>query len=152
MSTQPTARHDAHSVGAGSDAVTAERLAALADGLYAAWAEPAVSRRDELLADCCIPAVTYANPLGEAVGIIEFADLIGEFLAPYPGHRPVRTSGVDVHHRRARWEWGLRNSIGQIVLMGLDVVTFTERPRLETISTFFGPPPRPVYSFGAAPA
>ncbi|CAO5257331.1 hypothetical protein [Frankia sp. AgKG'84/4] len=145
MTMMPVARHEPY----GAEAATARRMATLADRLYAAWTESELVPRAKLLSTCCTPEVVYANPLGEAVGVARLAELIVEFLAPYPGHRPVRTSGVDVHHHCARWEWGLRDSIGQIVLVGLDAVTFTDEPRLATVSTFFGAPPRRVYSIGS---
>ncbi|WP_163549215.1 nuclear transport factor 2 family protein [Candidatus Frankia nodulisporulans] len=116
------------------------RVDGLADRLYTAWAQPDPDTRTRLLAGCCADQVSYANPLGAAVGVDALSALIGEFLGPYPGHRPVRVSAVDVHHDRARWEWGLRDSIGQVVLAGLDVATFDQHG-LTTISTFFGPPP-----------
>ncbi|MCM3886334.1 nuclear transport factor 2 family protein [Frankia sp. R82] len=125
-------------------------LETLADRLYAAWAQTDGRARTQLLAGCCADRVSYANPLGAAVGVEGFSDLIGGFLGPYPGHRPVRVSAVDVHHDRARWEWGLRDSIGQVVLAGLDVTTF-DHTGLTSISTFFGPPPplTRTYTYGS---
>ncbi|SNQ50636.1 conserved hypothetical protein [Frankia canadensis] len=138
------------------------RIEALADHLHAAWAAGDPTVRARLLSECCAPRVRYANPLGEAIGVAALTDLIGRCLAPYPGHRPTRTSAVDLHHGRARWEWGLRDGIGQVVLMGLDVVTLAEAapdhqrdaprgPLLATVSTFFGPPPPRIrtHVFGA---
>lgn len=149
---------------------TVSRVEFLADRLYEAWSAGDGAARVRLLAGCCAPWVRYANPLGESAGVAGLAELIGHCLAPYPGHRPVRTSAIDLHHGCARWEWALRDRIGQVVLAGLDVVGLTDArptgdsptgdgvpaptpdgPLLATVSTFFGAPPPRVrtYVFGA---
>ncbi len=141
-------RVDPYTVGSGVDPGIAGRIADLVDGVHSAWGEADRGRRESRLREYCVPEVRYSNPLGQAAGLGELADLSAKILGEFPGHRPVRSSGIDIHHEYARLEWVMRNRAGQAVLQGLEVVTFTAEPLLTTITAFFGAPPPITYTYG----
>ncbi|MDT3440819.1 MULTISPECIES: nuclear transport factor 2 family protein [unclassified Pseudofrankia] len=146
--TSSVARHDIVS-GIGVDPAVTDTIASLLAQGMSAWTEPDPTRRRDLLAACCASDVEYASPLGTAVGLDEYTDLIGEVHRAYPGFRPVRTSAVDLHHRYARLEWAFQDHAGRTSLTGLDVLTFTEQSRIASVTAFYGPTPPIRYVYGS---
>ncbi len=124
-----------------------QAVAAAANRIYEAWAAGGTEQRARILAEVCSPDVDYVNPLKGASGVQELAELISELTATYPGHLPVRTSGLDAHHDVARFEWALRDRAGQAVLGGVEIVRFTPDARITDVISFFGGPPRISYSY-----
>jgi hypothetical protein len=143
------ARQDTAVLGVGATQDLAQKAAAAADVVYAAFTARDVDARAEMLAQVCADDVSYSNPLGSTVGIPPLAALFTELADRYPGHRPTRTTGVDAHHNAIRYHWTLRDRSGQNVLDGVDVVHFTADARLTSILTFFGFPPLIRYTYQA---
>lgn len=142
-------RQETGILGAGISQHTAEAVRVAAGRIHEAWAVQDIDRRVALLAEVCEQDVTYANPLAGCVGIQALAELISELTAAYPGHLPVRTSGVDAHHDTARYEWTLRDRVGQPVLGGTEIVRFTPEARITSIVAFFGQLPAVRYTYQA---
>jgi hypothetical protein len=149
MSGGTVTRQDGGLMGAGITRETAMAASAAAGRVHEAWAIQDADHRAALLAEVCAEDVAYINPLTNCVGVPALARLISELTAAYPGHLPVRTSGVDAHHDAARYEWVLRDRAGQAVLGGIEIVRFTPEARLTSIISFFGRPPAIRYAYQA---
>ena len=116
-------------------------LSHLIDDHLAAYADPDAGRRtatvqriwagDGQLVDPPLAASGHA-------GIVQQAD---QLLAQFPGHRFVRSSGIDHHHGMARYAWQLLRPDGTPVLDGLDVAQVDSSGRLQQVTGFFGPLP-----------
>ncbi|WP_018637137.1 hypothetical protein [Parafrankia elaeagni] len=148
MNNGTVGRREAATVGAGTTLDVIQAVTTAADRVHEAWAVDD-DRRHGLLAEVCASDVAYANPLKSSTGTQALAELIAELATAYPGYVPARTSGVDGHHGTARYEWVLRDRAGQMVLGGIEIVRFTPDARLSSIVSFFGQPPRPVYTYQA---
>lgn len=147
MNNGSVTRQETGSLGADVTQDVLQAVAAAANRVHEAWAADNIKRRAEIIAEVCTDDVAYANPLKSSVGVRALAELITELAAAYPGHLPARTSGVDAHHDAARYEWALRNRSGQMVVGGIEIVHFTPDARLTSIVSFFGQPPRIVYTY-----
>jgi hypothetical protein len=147
MNNWSVTRRETATVGAEVTPEVVRAVAAAVGRVHHAWAAESTDRRVDILAEVCAVDLAYANPLKSSVGIRALADLITELTASYPGHRPVRTSGVDAHHDNARYEWVLHERGGREVLAGTELVRFTPDVRLTSIVSFFGRPPNIRYSY-----
>jgi hypothetical protein len=116
-----------------------------------AWAETDHQARITVLDQCLTATVEYSSPVASATGIPGVSTLIGDIHARYPGFLPVRTSGIDIHHRFARYDWALQNHGGDRVLAGTNVLTFDEAPRIGSVVIFFSPAPRITYTYRTQP-
>ena len=124
-----------------------EAVVGLIDTLLTVWRAPDRDARMRILERCAAPSITYANPLARVVGVEAVSAHIGEIGARFPGHHPVRTSGIDIHHNYARFEWAMQDRAGRRVLYGVDIHTFDATPAIASVVSFFGPPPRITYSY-----
>ncbi|EFC86317.1 nuclear transport factor 2 family protein [Parafrankia sp. EUN1f] len=140
-------RQENSTVGAEVAPEVVQFVAAAANRVYEAWSAPGTDQRAEILAEVCAPDVEYVNPLKRATGVPAFAEMLSELIGTFPGHVPVRTSGLDAHHDCARYEWALRDRAGQAVIGGIEIVRFTPEGRLTSIVSFFGQPPRITYTY-----
>ncbi|OHV74188.1 nuclear transport factor 2 family protein [Pseudofrankia sp. BMG5.36] len=114
-----------------------------------AWAEPDQQRRIAVLEQCLAPTVTYTTPLAAADSIDGVATVIGQVRAQFPGVLPVRTTGVDLHHRHARYGLVMSDGTQRNPVKGLNVITLNEVPLIQSVTTFLGPPPPITYTYGA---
>lgn len=142
-------RHEPINFGHGISEVVAREVVAATAQVHDAWAAGDPEVRLGLLAEVCAEDVAYANPLMSCRGVVAFAELISNLTSAYPGHRPVRTSGVDAHHDAVRYEWTLRDPGGRVVIGGIEIVRFAPDARLTSIVSFFGRPPRVRYTYRA---
>ncbi|OHV30738.1 hypothetical protein CC117_07220 [Parafrankia colletiae] len=117
-----------------------ERAAELVELLLSAWTDGKPARRQQTLDACCVPDVSYINPLSAVEGTPSVSELLGAIQAQYPGLTPVRVTELDLHHGYARFGWELRNGAGTVALVGTDIVEWTaDGSLIESIITFFGP-------------
>lgn len=109
----------------------------LVDAHLATWIEPEPQRRAELIRRCWVDDGALVDPPLEGRGIDGINRLMAALQEHYPGHRFVRTSGVDHHHDTFRFSWELRAPDGAVVLTGTDVGLLAADGRLARISGFF---------------
>lgn len=109
------------------------------DAYFAAWNEPDVVRRKQMLHDVLAENATYTDPRGHAAGPEELSSLIGRVLASRPGAKVVRTSLVDSHHGLARFGWRVVQADGTMLPEGIDFAEVADNGRILRIVGFFGP-------------
>lgn len=151
MNLGTVSRQEIATLGEGVTQELVQAVTAAADRVHQAWVSPGrdPGQRTALLAEVCADDVVYANPLKSCVGVEALARLITELATAYPGHAPVRTSGVDAHHDTARYTWALNDQGGRSVLAGIEIVRFTPEGRLTSLLSFFGQPPQIRYTYQA---
>jgi hypothetical protein len=109
---------------------------------FDAWNEVAPDVRRTLLDRCLVPDVQVIHPTwGQLTGIDDLDGRIQVLQQVMPGLRVVLTSGIDVHHGIARYEWAVIDSNGTPVLEGLDIAEHAEDGRLRRVILFHGPLP-----------
>lgn len=109
--------------------------------LLTAWNEHDPARLRELVEACLTADVAFTDPHYKIVGIDAFIDQVNEFRAREPGARLVPTSGVDLHHDRARYSWSVVRPDGSR-FDGFDAVQLDlAKGRISRIDGFFGPLP-----------
>lgn len=116
-------------------------IATTIDTHLAGYAEPDQDRRRDLLATAWADDGSLIDPPLEGDGIDEIIACGDAVVTHNPGHRFVRTSGIDVHHRVARYSWELRDPSDAVVLEGIDIAETDDDGRLRRIVGFFGPLP-----------
>lgn len=116
-------------------------LAATIDAHLAGYAEPDPGRRRDLLTAAWAEDGVLMDPPLEGVGLDAIIGCGDAVVTHYPGHRFVRTTGIDAHHGVARYGWELRNPDDQAVITGVDVAETNGECRLVRIVGFFGPLP-----------
>lgn len=111
------------------------------DTHLAGYAEPDRQRRqDQLTAAWTADGVLIDPPL-EGSGIDAIIGCAEAVVANYPGHRFVRSSGIDTHHNISRYGWQLQDADNNPVLEGTDIAETDDNGRLVRIVGFFGPLP-----------
>jgi len=105
----------------------------------AAWSEPDVDRRRELLGKVWAPEGTYTDPLSHAEGREALVELIAGFLQKFPGAQIVPSSHADFHHGMLRFTWKFIGGDGKTVNEGIDFGVVGNDGKLQKIVGFFGP-------------
>jgi hypothetical protein len=113
----------------------------IVDLYAAAWNEPDVEKRRQLLAQAWTDDGVYCDPMSLAEGRDALLDLIAQFQQQMPGARIAMASGVDEHHGRLRFAWKLVAADGTTRMEGIDIGELAPDGRLRSITGFFGPPP-----------
>ena len=109
--------------------------------LLAAWNEPDPARVRILLETALTADVAFTDPHYRIIGIAAFVRMIAEFRAGEGVGRLVPTSGVDMHHDRARYSWAVLRPDGSR-FDGFDAVAIDlDQGRISRIDGFFGPLP-----------
>ena len=114
------------------------------DSHLAGYAEPDPARRRDLLSAAWTEDGVLLDPPLEGAGLDAIVGCGDAVVTHYPGHRFVRTTGIDEHHGVARYGWDLRNPDGVTVLAGVDIAEIGPDGRLTRIVGFFGPLPDPA--------
>lgn len=118
-------------------------IAILIDRYCEAWSAPDPARRRELLASVWAVGATYTDPNVHVAGAEELLSYIATIQARRPGARILRTSGVDEHHRTARFAWHVVLADGTALPEGLDIAFLSsDGARIDRILGFLGPLPR----------
>jgi hypothetical protein len=113
----------------------------------AAWSETDEGKRRALLEKSWAENGTYTDPTVEVVGREALVQHIGGIHQRFAGHRILLTSGVDEHHGRLRFTWGMVSPEGSRVSEGIDFGEVDSDNRLIRITGFFGSvPPVPNYT------
>lgn len=106
--------------------------------LLAAWNEYDPLKLRQLVEAALTPDVAFTDPHYKIVGIDAFIDQVYEFRAREGRVRLVPTSGVDMHHDRARYSWAVMRQDGSR-FDGFDAVQVDlEQGKICRIDGFFG--------------
>lgn len=110
--------------------------------LLAAWNEYDADKMRDLVEAALTADVAFTDPNYQIVGIEAFIEQVNEFRA-HEGQkvRLVPTSGVDMHHDRARYSWAVLRTDGSR-FEGFDAVALDlAQGKICRIDGFFGPLP-----------
>ena len=116
-------------------------LNALIDAHLTAYADPDASRRATVAQRIWAAGGQLIDPPLAATGHAQISQQADQLLAQFPGHRFVRSSGIDSHHGFARYGWQLLGPSGAVVLEGIDIAQLDAQGRLAQVTGFFGPLP-----------
>ena len=116
-------------------------LTGLIDAHLAAYADPDTARRAAVVQRIWAAGGQLIDPPLAATGHAQISQQADQLLAQFPGHRFVRSSGIDSHHGMARYAWQLVSPVGAVVLEGIDIAQLDPEGRLAQVTGFFGPLP-----------
>jgi hypothetical protein len=109
-------------------------------GAYAAaWNEPDISARRQLLEKAWAVGGTYTDPTVHLEGRDALAQHITGFLKSMAGAKIAATSRADVHHGMLRFTWRIVKADGTTLSEGMDFGELDSDGRLRKIVGFFGP-------------
>ena len=109
--------------------------------LLAAWNEHDPSKLRQLVEASLTEDVAFTDPHYQIVGIDAFIEQVSEVRAREVQAKLMPTSGVDMHHDRARYSWVLLRPDGTR-LDGFDAVELDlHQGKIRRIDGFFGPLP-----------
>lgn len=111
------------------------------DTYLAAYGEPDHTRRRSLIETAFRSDATLADPPLDAAGHDGLDELFAAVQSHFPAHTFRRTSGVDLHHDSARYNWELVAESGEVSVAGTDFVRFGDDDRIAAVVGFFGPAP-----------
>ena len=95
----------------------------------------------EAVATAFAPDGRFVDPLLDVAGHDALVETVALVQQQYPGHRFVRSSGIDEHHGIVRYAWELVAPDGSAVLTGTDVAAVADDGRLAIVAGFFGEVP-----------
>jgi hypothetical protein len=114
------------------------------DHMLAAWNERDPGKIRGHLERALADDVEFCDPQHHVTGLDAFEKMVRDFRENLPDAVCARTSGVDSHHNRFRYEWSV-SSGGEVLVPGFDVVAVNADNRVERVDGFFGPlPPVPA--------
>jgi len=108
----------------------------------AAWNEPNVATRLQILNRCWAEDASYVDPNVELRGRTALCEHISKVHTGRPGARIEMMSGVDLHHNVVRFLWRLVHADGSFGDMSIDFGEVDASARLIRIVGFFGDAPR----------
>lgn len=108
------------------------------DTYLEAYAESDAPRRDELVSKVWTADGELIDPPFDAQGHDAISAMADAVLGHYPGHTFRRTSGIDAHHRFARYGWALVAPDGSVAVAGVDVAEVTDDGKIVRVTGFFG--------------
>jgi SnoaL-like domain len=108
----------------------------LIDRYIAMWNETDGKRRRDLIAQVWSEDATYVDPVLQGDGHVGIDAMVQAVHQRFPGHRFRRTSDVDTHHDRVRFDWQLAPEGGAAVVEGVDFGVVSGE-RLQAITGFF---------------
>jgi hypothetical protein len=109
--------------------------------LLAAWNEYDPGRLRALVEAALTEDVAFTDPNYQITGIDAFIDQVHEFRSKAGKVKLVPTSGIDLHHDRARYSWAVLFPDGTR-FEGFDAVALDlAQGKIKRIDGFFGPLP-----------
>jgi hypothetical protein len=105
----------------------------------AAWNEPDIAARRQLLEKAWATAGTYTDPTIHLEGRDALVQHISGFLKGLPGARIAPTSRTDLHHGQLRFTWRIVKADGSTLSEGMDFGELDADGRIRRIVGFFGP-------------
>lgn len=113
-------------------------LTALADRYIAMWNEKDSASRTALIAEIWSEDGSYVDPMLKGDGRDGIDEMVGRVHAKYPDHAFQRTSAVDAHNDRIRFNWSLAAPNEPPMVNGVDFGVVADG-RLQSITGFFEP-------------
>ncbi len=109
-----------------------------------AFSEPEDERRAQLLERCFADDAVFASPpTGVAVGREAINSALGALHAQMPAVHVVRTTGIDEHHGRVRFQWKVLGAEGAVMFDRVDITgELAGDGRICRMAAFMGPPPQ----------
>jgi hypothetical protein len=108
----------------------------------AAWNEPNVATRLQILERCWAEDAAYLDPNAELRGRAALCECISKMQAGRPGARIEMMSGLDLHHNVVRFLWRLVHADGGFGDTSIDFGEVDARGKLTKMVGFFGEAPR----------
>jgi hypothetical protein len=102
------------------------------------WLATDAAARDDLVARVFTDDGRHVDPLADAIGHRELAEMLANVHAVYPGFVLERTSGIDQHGDQLRFSWRLDAADGTAVVTGLDVAELAPDGRFARVASFWG--------------
>ena len=110
------------------------------DHMLAAWNERDLDRIRGHLDRALAEDVLFCDPQHLVTGIDAFEKMVRNFRTDIPDANCKRTSGIDSHHGRYRYEWSVLDG-ETLVVPGFDVAIVDDEGRVNRVEGFFGPLP-----------
>lgn len=110
----------------------------LIDRYIAMWNETDATRRRDLIVRVWTQNASYVDPVLQGDGHAGIDAMVQAVHERFPDHRFHRTSDVDAHHDRVRFNWTLEN--GPVAVQGIDFGVIAGE-RLQAMTGFFNLPP-----------
>lgn len=115
------------------------------DNYFQAWNARDLNVRAAALERAFATDVVYTDPKADVTGHQALSDMMDavqtQVAKQHATFAFLRTSAVDEHHGRLRFNWALKGHDAAIVLAGVDFVQLSDDGRLESIVGFFGETP-----------
>ena len=108
------------------------------DRYFAAWNETDPAARLALITEAFGEGSSYIDPQADVRGHQEIAGMMGVVQATFPGHTLALVSPIERHHDQGRFEWEIRTPTGELMILGVDMVSFDATDRLVSVVGFFG--------------
>lgn len=109
--------------------------------MLAAWNEADPKKIRSHLDKALSKDVEFVDPNYAIEGVAKFTKMVKDFRKQYPGARCVRTSGIDMHHDRARYSWTVIID-EKTRIDGFDAVQVSRKSgKIKRVDGFFGPLP-----------
>ncbi|MFN0023095.1 MAG: nuclear transport factor 2 family protein [Parvularculaceae bacterium] len=109
--------------------------------MLAAWNETDTKKIRGHLDKALSKDVEFVDPNYAIEGVSAFARMVKEFRQKYPDAKCVRTSGIDMHHDRARYSWSVIID-AKTRIDGFDAVQVSKKSgKIKRVDGFFGPLP-----------
>lgn len=112
---------------------------------FQAWNARDRNVRAAAVEAACATDVVYTGPKADVKGHQAFSDMIvavqAQIATQHPTFAFIRTSAVDEHHARLRFNWALKGHDAGIALAGVDFAQLSDDGRLQSVVGFFGETP-----------
>lgn len=113
-------------------------LTDVVEAYLATWNEADPAARLALIERVWAEGARHVDPLADARGNAAIDEMISGLREQFPGHRIVRTTGIDSHNELFRFGWAAVAPDGAAVMAGTDVCIRAEDGRVQAIAGFIG--------------
>lgn len=112
------------------------------DQYFEAWNARDLNGRAAAIQGACAADIVYTDPKADVEGHKGLSDIIEavqtQLSKQHANFSFLRTSAVDEHHGRLRFNWALKGSDDAVLLAGVDFGQIGDDGRLQLIVGFFG--------------
>lgn len=115
------------------------------DQYFVAWNARDLNVRTAALQAACATDIVYTDPKADVKGYEALSEMMEavqtQVSEQHASFSFVRTSAVEEHYGRVRFNWALKGHDGALLLAGVDFGQIDEAGRLRAIVGFFGETP-----------